>query len=275
MTIVFGWPEACSRTGDTWPGGGGGLVKAMDNAIYVGLSRQMLLLRELDIVANNLANVDTVGFKFEDLLAGADPQAPASGGGGASSPVVFVAGDGVARDYSQGPLTQTGSPLDLAIDGRGFFQISTASGPRYTRDGRFRLDATGRIVTQDGDAVEGTGGDIVIDPKKGPVAIAASGDVSQSGQVVGKVAIVTFDSLAALSKDGNNQYRNDSNLTASPATGAQLRQGMLETSNVQPVVQITHLIEISRAYDAISSMINDTANLSNTAVQRLGAVTAT
>jgi len=248
----------------------------MDNAIYVGLSRQMLLLRELDIVANNLANVDTVGFKFEDLLAGADPQAPASGGGGgAASPVVFVASDGVARDYSQGALTQTGSPLDLAIDGRGFFQISTAAGPRYTRDGRFRLDATGRIVTQDGDPLEGAGGDIVVDPKKGPVAIAANGDVSQSGEIVGKVAIASFDSLAALSKDGNNQYRNDSNLSAVPATGARLRQGMLENANVQPVTQITHLIEISRAYDAISSMINDTANLSNTAVQRLGAVTAT
>lgn len=252
-----------------------GFVNAMDNAIYVGLSRQMLLQRELDITANNLANVDTVGFKFEDMLASADPQAPASSSGGANSPVVFVAGDGVARDYTQGSLTQTGSPLDLAIDGRGFFQISTDVGPRYTRDGRFRLDATGRLVTQDGDAVEGDGGDIVLDPKKGPVAIAANGDVSQSGQTVGKVSIVTFDSLAALTKDGNNQYRNDSNLAPTPATSAQLRQGMLENSNVQPVVQITHLIEISRAYEAISSMMNDTATLSNTAVQRLGAVTAT
>ena len=115
----------------------------------------------------------------------------------------------------------------------------------------------------------------MVDPKKGPVAIAANGDVSQSGEIVGKVGVVTFDSLAALSKDGNNQYLNDSNLTPTPATSAQLRQGMLENSNVQPVVQITHLIEISRAYDAISSMINDTTSLSNTAVQRLGAVTAT
>src|SRR5215469_9020793 len=154
----------------------------MDNAIYIGLSRQMLLERELDITANNLANVDTVGFKFEDLLAGADPELPSTASG-SSAPVVYVASEGVARDFSQGAFTQTGSPLDLAIDGVGFFQISTASGPRYTRDGRFRLDGTGRIVTQDGDPVQGSG-DIVLEPTKGPVAIAANGDVSQSGQIV-------------------------------------------------------------------------------------------
>jgi flagellar basal-body rod protein FlgF len=245
----------------------------MDNTIYVGLSRQMLLERELDIAANNLANTDTAGFKFEDLIANADPLAT-PGAASPTSTVTFVAGDGVARDYSQGPLTQTGSPLDVAIDGKGFFQISTASGPRYTRDGRFRLDATGRIVTQDGDPVQGTGGDIVLDPKKGPVAIGDNGDISQSGETVGKLAVVSFDSLAALSKDGSNLYRNDSNLTANPAT-ASVRQGMLEGSNVQPVVQITRLIEISRAYDAITSMMSDTGNLSNAAVQKLGAVTAT
>src|SRR5271155_2051637 len=120
----------------------------MDNAIYVGLSRQMLLQRELDVAANNLANADTIGFKFEDMLASADKATPPTKGGVASTPVTFVTGDGVARDYSQGPLTQTGSPLDVAINGKGFFTISTASGPRYTRDGRFSLDPTGKLVTQ-------------------------------------------------------------------------------------------------------------------------------
>ena len=245
----------------------------MDNAIYVGLSRQVLLQQELDIAANNLANADTTGFKFEEMLAGADKATPPAAGGIASTPVTFVTSNGVARDYSQGPLTQTGSPLDVAIDGKGFFQISTASGPRYTRDGRFSLDPTGKLVTMDGDAVQGNGGDITLDPKKGPVAISETGIISQGGQQVGQLSVVTFDSLAALSKDGGNLYRNDSNLTPTPST-AQVKQGMLEGSNVQPVVQITRLIEISRAYDAISSMMSDTANLSNTAVQKLGAVNA-
>jgi flagellar basal-body rod protein FlgF len=245
----------------------------MDNAIYVGLSRQMVLQRELDIAANNLANVDTAGFKFEELITRSDQVTPPAAPGSASSPVTFVISDGVARDYSQGPLTHTGSPLDVAIDGKGFFQVTTASGPRYTRDGRFTLDPTGKLVTQDGDAVQGASGDIVLDPKKGAVSIAENGSISQGGDTVGKLQVVTFDSLSALSKDGNNLLRNDSNLTAHPATGASIRQGMLEGSNVQPVAQITRLIEINRAYDAVSNLMGSTADLSNTAIQRLGAVT--
>ena len=248
----------------------------MDNTIYVSLSRQVLLEHELDIAANNLANADTTGFKFDELIVQADPvPVPPAPGAPPPSPVDFVGTIGVARDYSQGPLTQTGAPLDVAIDGKGFFQVTTASGPMFTRDGRFKLDPTGKLVTQDGDAVQGAGGDIVLDPKKGPVSIADNGVISQNGQNVGKLQVVTFDSLSALSKAGGNLYSNDSNLTPQPATGASLRQGMLEGSNVQPITQITRLIEISRAYDAVSALMNDTGSLSTTAIQRLGAIAAT
>jgi flagellar basal-body rod protein FlgF len=247
----------------------------MDNTIYVGLSRQMLLQRELDIAANNLANVDTAGFKLEEMMSSADPTTTAGAKVGATVvPLTFVTANGVARDYSQGPLTQTGAPLDVAIDGKGFFKITTAAGTRYTRDGRFTLDASGKLTTQAGDAVQGDGGDITLDPKKGPVSIGANGTISQAGSVVGKLAVVTFDSLAALSKDGGNLYRNDSNLTDVPATAATLKQGMLEGSNVQPITQITRLIEINRAYDAVSNMISSTGSLSNSAIQRLGAINA-
>jgi flagellar basal-body rod protein FlgF len=241
----------------------------MDNAIYVGVSRQIILEREMDITANNLANVDTVGFKFESMISNDDPVTMPTPGQPPTN-VNFVAGVGVARDFTEGSLVQTGSPLDVAIEGRGFFQINTPSGPRYTRDGRFRVDATGTIVDQDGDQVDG-GGSIVLDPKKGPVAISATGDVSQSGQNVGKITMVNFEALAALSKDGNNQYRNDSNLTPTAST-ASMRQGFLEQSNVDPVRQITRLIEVSRAYDSMSNMLSATDDLSTAAVQRLGAV---
>ena len=244
----------------------------MDNSIYVGVSRQMLLQRELDTVANNLANADTTGYKFEEMVSSADPVTMPSPGGKPAS-ITFVVSNGVARDFTQGALTQTGAPLDMAIAGKGFFQISTASGDRYTRDGRFMLDGSGKLVTKDGNAVQGAGGDITLDPKKGAVAISESGDISQGGQAVGKLQVVTFDSLAALSKDGSNLYRNDSNLTAQPATDAVVRQGMLESSNVEPVKQITRLIEINRAYDMMSNVMSSTASLSTTAIQRLGAVT--
>jgi flagellar basal-body rod protein FlgF len=242
----------------------------MDNTIYVGLSRQMILEREMDITANNLANVNTVGFKFESMISNEDPATMPTPNQPPTA-VKFVAGVAVARDFTEGSLTQTGSPLDLAIEGRGFFQVNTPSGPRYTRDGRFQMDASGTIVDQDGDQVDG-GGAIVLDPKKGPVTISANGVVSQSGENVGKISLYNFDSLSALSKDGNNQYRNDSNLTPTASTSANMRQGFLEQSNVEPVRQITRLIEINRAYDAMNSMLSSTSDLSTSAVQRLGAV---
>jgi flagellar basal-body rod protein FlgF len=247
----------------------------MDNAIYVGLSRQMLLERELDITANNLANADTVGFKFESLMNAPDQVTTPSTGGKGGTQVTFVTSDGVARDYTQGGLTQTGAPLDVAINGKGFFTISTAKGQRYTRDGRFMLDPTGKLVTQDGDAVQGSGGDITLDPKKGQVSISESGVISQNGETVGNLSLVTFDSLSALSKDGNNLYRNDSNLTPQPTTSAVIKQGMLEASNVQPVTMITRLIEINRAYDAVASMMSSTSSLSSNAIQRLGSLNPT
>jgi flagellar basal-body rod protein FlgF len=248
----------------------------MDNTIYVGLSRQMLLQHELDIAANNLANVDTAGFKLESMISGSDPTTPAGAKVGSTVvPLTFVTADGVTRDFSQGPLTQTGAPLDVAIDGKGFFKISTAAGTRYTRDGRFTFDPSGKLTTQAGDPVQGDGGDITLDPKKGPVAISADGRISQSGVSVGKLSVVTFDSLAALSKDGGNLYRNDSNLTENTATAMTLKQGSLEGSNVQPIAQITRLIEINQAYTAVSNMISSTGSLSNSAIQRLGAINPT
>src|SRR4051812_28130769 len=106
----------------------------MENALYVGLSKQMLLRREMDIIANNIANLDTTSFKVESMLTRQDPQEPARTLGGAN-PVKFVRDDGIARDFGQGNLRVTGGDYDLAINGTGFFQIRGATGNLYTRDG--------------------------------------------------------------------------------------------------------------------------------------------
>lgn len=241
--------------------------------MYVGLSRQMVLRRELDIAANNIANSDTAGFKLEDLMLRQDPQGPAKTGG-LIAPVNFVMDAGVARDFTQGQLRDTGAPLDFAIEGQGFFKVVTASGAeRYTRDGRFKLDPTGKLVTQDGAAVQGGGGDIVLDPTKGAVSVSEGGVISQGGQKVGQIDVVRFADLSSLSKDGNNLYRNDTNVAPQPATDAKIRQGALEGSNVQPVVQITRLIELTRAYENITNLMSQTSDLSRRSIQRLGSVT--
>jgi flagellar basal-body rod protein FlgF len=243
----------------------------MDNALYVGLSRQMVLKREMDIVANNIANADTNGFKFESLMAKETPGAPAFTSGG-PRPIKFVSADGVARDFSQGNLRRTDAPLDLAIEGQGFFKITTKAGDRYTRDGRFRTDDTGRITTQKGDVVadEG-GGEITIDPTKpGEISISPDGVVSQGTERIGKVGVFKFDSLSALEKTGDNLYQNASNQQASAAADAKVRQGMLESSNVNPIVQITRMIEVNRAYEQVTQMMSAQSDLSRSSVARLG-----
>ncbi len=243
----------------------------MDNTMYVALSRQVVLQRELDIVANNIANADTAGFKVEDMLTRTDTAAPAKTSG-ITSPVAFVMDDGVARDFRQGAMNQTGAPLDVAIDGKGFFTIQTAGGPRYTRDGRFKLDSNGRMVSQEGDPVQGGGSDITLEAQKGPVSISETGVISQQGQKVGQLDVVTFDSLGNLSKDGNNLLRNTGSTQPQPTTSAKIRQGMLEGSNVQTLTQITKLVQLNRAYESVTNMMSQTSDLSRKSIQRLGSV---
>lgn len=244
----------------------------MDNALYVGLSRQMTLRRQLDIVANNIANANTIGFKTEDLMVRTEEAKPAKTLDG-SSPVKFVLDSGLARDFTQGALTKTGGDLDVAIEGKGFFRVQTPAGERYTRDGRFTTNPEGKLVTQGGNSVldEG-GGELTIDPALGPVSIGKDGTVTQGAVLVGKIAVVRPDDLSSFAKDGDNLFRNTSNTTPQVAPDAQVQQGMLEASNVNSVVEITKLIEVQRAYEGVSKMMDNTSELSRTAVDRLGKV---
>ena len=244
----------------------------MDNALFVGLSRQVILRREMEIIANNIANMDTTGFKVESMMQRTNPAEPAVTLGG-PRPVKFVAPDGVARDFGQGVLTKTGGELDMAIEGKGFFQVQTPDGPRYTRDGRFTTDPTGRLVTQAGYAVlDESGGEITIDAEKGQVSLGADGSLSQGDEQVGKVGMFAFANPGALEKAGDNLFRNSSNLAAAPSTEARLRQGFLEGSNVKPVLEITRMVEVSRAYESTAKMMDSEAELSRRTVERLGRV---
>ncbi|HZZ66966.1 MAG TPA: flagellar basal-body rod protein FlgF [Phenylobacterium sp.] len=243
----------------------------MDNALYVGLSNQMVLKRQMDIVANNIANADTNGFKFESLMTKTVPGAPAFTAGG-PRPVKFVGADGVARDFGQGTLRRTDGVFDVGIEGQGFFKVTTKAGDRFTRDGHFRTDDNGVVTTQAGDPVaDDGGGQITIDPSKpGAISISPDGIVSQGAERVGKIGVYKFDSLSALEKTGDNQYQNASNQQPVPTTDSKVRQGMLESSNVNPIVQITKMIEVNRAYEQVTQMMSSESDLSRNSVARLG-----
>jgi flagellar basal-body rod protein FlgF len=207
----------------------------LDNPIYVALSREMILRRQLDIVANNIANADTPAFKVENLIVKADPQ-PMNDPSGGPDVINYALDVAVGRNFGQGALAQTGSSLDMAIEGDGFFKVTTAAGERYTRDGRFSLDSQGRLVTKQGQPVQGEGGDIIVDTTKGQIMVAHDGTISQGTDRLGKIAVVSFSDNAVLSKDGDGLYSNKSNLGAGPAQDVIVHQSMIEGSNVQPIL---------------------------------------
>lgn len=244
----------------------------MENAGYIALSRQMTLRRELDIAANNLANVDTAGFKVEQLMI-ATEEGPRARNLGVEGPGRFVLDTGLGRDFGQGVLRQTGATFDFGIEGEGFFTVGGPEGERYTRDGRFSVDAQGRLITAGGLPVLGEGGaEILVDPTKSAPSVSADGIISQDGERIGRLTAVRFEAPGVLSKDGDGLFFNSSNETPVAAEDARIRQGMVEGSNVQPIVEITNLIEISRAYERMARMIEQTNDLSRRSVERLGRV---
>ena len=245
----------------------------MDNSLLVSLSQQLAAYRSMDVIANNLANVSTPGFKresakFEEFVT---KVAPSEGQTGMQS-VSFVKDAGISRDISQGNIQATGAPFDLAINGNGYFVVQTQAGLRYTRDGHFSLDAGGNLVTSEGYQVQGDGGAITIAPTDGDINIAPDGTISSVvrgvGNQLGKVKVVDFANDDALTKEGANLYSTSQ--TANTAVGTTMRQGALEGSNVQPVIEISKMIEVMRAYEATATLSKSQEDLMRQAIQTLG-----
>jgi len=212
--------------------------------------------------------VSTSGFKrespvFEELMVPLETE---------NSPmkeVSFVRDWGVVRDMTSGPLQQTGGPLDIAVEGNGFLIVRTAEGERYTRDGHLKLDAQGRVVTSDGDPVMSDGGEITIPPGENDIKIANDGTVSTTRGQAGKFRLVAFPP-SAMKKEGKNLYSADA--APLPAENTRVLQGMIERSNVEPVVEMTNMIEVLRAYQHSTETLNATDDMIRRATQRLGEV---
>lgn len=227
----------------------------METPIYIALSRQMTLRQQMDVVANNIANASTPGFKAEMMLM-TEVELPAERG----TELSYVQDFATARDFTAGPLRATGNDLDLAIQGNGFFAVQTPDGVRYTRVGRFQLDANGTLVTSQGYPVLAGGGPVTINPDDGPVHVAEDGSIStdraiggQQQQVAGKLDLVDFADRDTLKPAPDNLFVAEGQPIA--ATG-KIAQGMLEDSNVRPILEMTNLIQVTRNYQAMQRFMD-------------------
>lgn len=250
----------------------------MQNALLVGLSRQVALSRELDVVANNIANLNTSGFKgdgsvFEEFIA---PTARAGNAGRADSRVSFVRDRATWTDLSQGPVERTGNPLDVAVNGSGFLAVQTPRGERYTRNGAMQVNASGELVTAEGFQVLGEAGPITLQPKDRDITISADGTVSvrvgnnaSTDTPRGKLRVVDFDKPGQLQKDGAGTFSAPSTVTQQPDKTSRLVQGSVEKSNVRAVVEMTRMIEVTRSYTQVANMISQQADLRRTAIEKL------
>ena len=248
----------------------------MQNTFYVSLSRQVALRREMEVIANNMANMTTTGFKgsrpmFADYLAGVGEAVsvdPTSNG-----KVAYVQVTGVQRDTSQGTMQATGNATDVALEGAGFFVVETDNGPRYTRNGHFAINTEGNLATVDGQTLLGEGDRPISIPRTGGAPIIGTdGSVTVDGAVAGRLRVVEFTNLQALVAEGGSLYASAAGNDPSPATATKVAQGMIEASNVQPIGEMTRMIEVSRSYQSLQSIISTQNDLQRSAIQTLGKV---
>ncbi|MCF8481852.1 MAG: flagellar basal-body rod protein FlgF [Rhodospirillum sp.] len=227
----------------------------MENTSYIALSRQMGLWRELDMVANNLANMNTTGYQGEQPMFSQFLVRTRDSEQRLPEKLAFTQDKGSYRDTSPGALEQTGNPLDLAIEGDAYFEVRDEVGPMYTRAGRFTMNPDGQVVTAEGlPLMTEANTPLILAPNETQISIASDGTVSTENGQVGKIRLVTFDEPYKMERVAGGLL-DAGDMEAKPATDAQLQQGMIEKSNVNPIVEMTHMIQVQRAYEAANNLI--------------------
>lgn len=244
----------------------------IDNALLVSLSRQVALRREMDVIANNMANINTSGFRsaevlFEEhLMAGAEATANKR----PDRAISYVMDRGTLHNFEPGALTPTDNPLDLAINGEGWFVVETPQGERYTRNGGFQLTSTGHLVTSEGYRVLGDSGPMIFNDEDRTISVAGDGTVSTEAGEKGRLRIVRFADHGSLKAEGDTVFSAEGE--AENLEQPRIVQGMIEKSNVRPLFEMSRMIEVTRAYASMTSMIERADNLRRDAISALGRI---
>ena len=243
----------------------------MDNTLLITLSAQNALRRQMDVAANNMANVSTAGFKSEAVLFEPVIRRPASIKERPTT-IEFVRDYTIARDFRPGGLQRTDNALDFAVAGEGYFTVQTGQGVAYTRDGRFQINPEGTIVTGDGRPVlDNLGQPITLDVTAGSPTVSKNGTITQNGVALGQFGIARFARPGALDKIGDNLWRPNAEV-AQIAPDPQIVQGMIEGSNVVAVTELTRIMEISRAFESVTRLQKQAEDLRGRAIDRLSRV---
>lgn len=226
----------------------------MDSLMISAASGMRARMESLDMLANNLANAATAGYKSDREMYGlyAAPEAldPALAGE-SPMPSTLPVVERRWTDFGQGSLTPTGNPLDLALGTKGFFVVNGPNGPLYTRNGSFRISAGGVLTTHDGYAVRGVDGQPIRTQSAAPLEVSRDGTIRQEGIVLGQVAVVGADK-GTLEKAGGNYYRGaDAGAALPPAAEVEVHQGKLESSNVNAPETAVRLVNILRQFEML------------------------
>ncbi|MFI5010887.1 MAG: flagellar basal-body rod protein FlgF [Hyphomicrobiales bacterium] len=238
----------------------------MQSGLYVSLSAQVALKKRMDTIANNVANMNTVGFRADEVKF----EALVEKAGGNNVAFSSTGSDYVSR--RSGGMTKTDNPLDVAIQGDAWLAIKTPGGTAYTRDGRMRLLETGTLENVEGHPVLDAGGTpIVLDPAAGTPAISNDGMITQDGRQVGAIGLFKIDDKAKLTRSNFGGLVPDRPATAVlDFVSNGIVQGFVENANVNPVMEMTKLIMVSHAFDSVSSMIQGSESSLQDAIKTLG-----
>jgi flagellar basal-body rod protein FlgF len=241
----------------------------MDIASSVATSRLVAQQRTLDVIAGNLANANTPGYKaervqFSDWLSRQSGGTTPPGG----SPIAYTQDRATWREQQSGPISQTGNPLDVALTGNGYFTVSTPSGPRLTRDGRFSLLPSGTLSDTAGNAVlDSNGQPIQLAPTDTRITIAGDGTVSSQNGQIAKIGVVQPTDPMFLNAQGNTLFVSGST-TAAVAAPA-LQQGAIEESNVQPVMEVTRMMDGQRQFEFLAQFVQAESDRQQNSIDKL------
>lgn len=238
----------------------------MQSSLYVALSGQMALLKRLETIAHNVANSSTTGFraeevKFDSFISNTPLE-----------PVAYASRGDTYLSRATGEFVKTDNPLDVAVNGDAWLAMQTPSGTVYTRDGRMQMLPTGELQTVNGYPILDVGGSpILLDASAGEPIISQDGTITQGGRRLGAIGLYTIPEEAKLTRFDNSGVIPEG--TASPVvefTRVGLSQGFQERANVNPVMEISKLIQVQRTFDAISASVRDTENSLSDAITKLG-----